>query len=228
MPEQFTQLNSPVRFKASSLGDDDLLFTGLRGREGISQLFSFELDLLAPIDKPIDFAEVLGRSRRGCDGRGEGETRFFHGIVNRVGQGARDNTFISYRMEMVPPIWLLTRRVQSRIFQHQSVPDILKIVLAGFQVTYQIHGTFEPRDFCVQYRESDFAFASRLMEEEGIFYFFQPYRRWMRDGRGQLLRRHTPTSRIRRRSSTTRSRAASVTRGGSSPGRRSRRYAPGR
>ena len=98
---------------------------------------------------------------------------YFHGIVNRVGQGARDDTFISYRLEVVPPIWLLTRRVQSRIFQHQSVPDILKKVLAGFKVAYQIQGTFEPRDFCVQYRESDFAFASRLMEEEGIFYFFR-------------------------------------------------------
>ena len=172
MPEQFTQLNSPVRFKASSLGDDDLLLTGLRGREGISQLFSFELDLLAPIDKPIDFAEVLGRPAAVAMDVEKSETRFFHGIVNRVGQGARDNTFISYRMEVVPPIWLLTRRVQSRIFQHQSVPEILKKVLAGFQVAYQIHGTFEPRDFCVQYRESDFAFASRLIEEEGIFYFF--------------------------------------------------------
>jgi type VI secretion system secreted protein VgrG len=162
-----------LRFKASLLGDDDLLLTGLRGREGISQLFAFELDLLATNDKPIDFADVLGRPAAVAMDVEKSETRFFHGIVNRVGQGARDNNFVSYRLEVVPPLWLLTRRVQSRIFQHQSVPDILKKVLAGFKVAYQIQGTFEPRDFCVQYRESDYAFASRLMEEEGIFFFFR-------------------------------------------------------
>src|SRR5437588_127803 len=69
--------------------------------------------------------------------------------------------------------WLLTKRAQSRIFQHQSVPDILKKVLTGVDVAYEIQGTFEPRDYCVQYRETDFHFASRLMEEEGIYYFFK-------------------------------------------------------
>src|SRR6201999_4502638 len=69
--------------------------------------------------------------------------------------------------------WLLTRKTQSRIFQQQSVPDILKVVFAGMNVSYQIQGTFQPRDYCVQYRNTDFNFASRLMEEEGIYYYFQ-------------------------------------------------------
>ena len=54
-----------------------------------------------------------------------------------------------------------------------TVPDILKKVLAGLDVSCELQGTFQPRDYCVQYRETDFAFASRLMEEEGIFYFFK-------------------------------------------------------
>src|SRR5690606_29451277 len=58
-------------------------------------------------------------------------------------------------------------------FQHISVPDILKAVLDGLEVEYQIQGTFHPRDYCAQYRESDFEFASRLMEEEGIYYYFK-------------------------------------------------------
>ena len=74
---------------------------------------------------------------------------------------------------MVPEFWKLTKKAQSRIFQHKSVPDILKKVLEGLDVTYEIQGTFHPRDFCVQYRETDFNFASRLMEEEGIYYFFK-------------------------------------------------------
>src|SRR5207302_3573878 len=90
----------------------------------------------------------------------------------RLSEGKRDATFTHYRMEVVPALWLLTRRVQSRIFQQMSVPDILKKVLAGLDVTFELQGTFFPRDYCVQYRESDFAFASRLMEEEGIYYYF--------------------------------------------------------
>ena len=76
-------------------------------------------------------------------------------------------------MEIVPQFWLLKRGPQSRIFQQISVPDILKKVLDGPRRRYEIQGTFQPRDYCVQYRETDFDFASRLMEEEGIYYFFR-------------------------------------------------------
>src|SRR5208282_5781297 len=88
-------------------------------------------------------------------------------------QGSRDETFVKYRAELVPKLWLLTKNVQSRIFQHLSVPDILHQVLTGVDVTYEILATYYQRDYCVQYRESDFDFASRLMEEEGIYYFFK-------------------------------------------------------
>jgi type VI secretion system secreted protein VgrG len=74
---------------------------------------------------------------------------------------------------MVPRFWLLTRQAQSRIFQQLTVPDILKQVLKGLDVSYSLQGKYEPRDYCVQYRETDFAFASRLMEEEGIYYYFK-------------------------------------------------------
>src|SRR5208337_3951690 len=78
-----------------------------------------------------------------------------------------------YSAEMVPEFWLRTRQVRSRIFQQMSVKDILTKVLDGLKVTWETQGTFLPRDYCVQYRESDFQFASRLMEEEGIYYFFK-------------------------------------------------------
>lgn len=67
----------------------------------------------------------------------------------------------------------MTQNIQSRIFQHKSVPDILKKVFKGFEVSYEIQGEFQARNYCVQYRESDFDFASRLMEEEGIYYYFE-------------------------------------------------------
>ncbi|MGL4421160.1 MAG: type VI secretion system Vgr family protein, partial [Gemmataceae bacterium] len=76
-----------------------------------------------------------------------------------------------YSLEIVPAFWLLTKKTQSRIFQQMTVPDILKQVLTGLDVAYELPGTWEQRDYCVQYRETDFNFASRLMEEEGIYYF---------------------------------------------------------
>ena len=82
---------------------------------------------------------------------------------------------------------MLRHRTNCRTFQQITVPDILKQVLTGFDVTYQVQGTFQPRDYCVQYRETDFDFASRLMEEEGIYYFFKH----TRNGR-QMVLANTP------------------------------------
>ena len=156
------------------LGTDVLLLIGLSGYEGISQLYSFELELLAEKAADVSFDKLLGQKVTASIKLADGsKKRYFNGICSRVSQGEQDVEFTSYQIEIVPQFWLLTHRAQSRIFQHISVPDILKKVLEGLDVTYELQGTFEKRDFCVQYRESDFNFASRLMEEEGIYYFFK-------------------------------------------------------
>jgi type VI secretion system secreted protein VgrG len=155
------------------LGQDALLITDLRGHEGISQLFSFQLDLLAERATEIHFDKIIGESVTVELRLPNGDKRHFNGLVRRFSQGRRDEFFVHFQAEVVPKLWLLTRKVRSRIFQQISVPDILRQVFTGFDVSYQISGTYYPRDFCVQYRESDFDFASRLMEEEGIYYFFK-------------------------------------------------------
>jgi type VI secretion system secreted protein VgrG len=170
--ETYTQANRAMEL-TTPLGPDVLLLAGLTGREGISQLFQLQLDLLAENGREVAFDKLLGQPVAVRLALGGGKHRYFHGIVSRFSQGMRDETFTSFRAEVVPRLWLLTRRVQSRIFQHLSVPEILKKVLNGLDVSYEILGTHHPRDYCVQYCESDFAFASRLMEEEGIFYFFK-------------------------------------------------------
>ena len=167
----FKQENRPLRIE-TALGPDAVFLTHFTGDEGISQLSQFSLELLAPIDVPIDFSKVLGQSAH-VEVDLKGGTRFFHGWINRFGQGGRDEDFIHYRAELVPQFWFWSKRTQSRIFQHLSVPDILKKVLDGLKVDFDLQGAFEKRDYCVQYRESDFAFASRLMEEEGIYFFFK-------------------------------------------------------
>jgi type VI secretion system secreted protein VgrG len=168
----YTQADRPLVIN-TPLGKDVLLLTGLRGHEAISRLFSFQVDLLAEVQREIRFDRILGQNVTVELLLAGGEKRYFNGLVKRFSQGARDEHFLDFHAELVPKFWLLTKKVRSRIFQHLSVPDILRKVLSGLDVTYELSGTYYERDYCVQYRESDFDFASRLMEEEGIYYFFK-------------------------------------------------------
>lgn len=154
------------------LGSNTLLATALQGREAISELFLFHLDTMTESTTPIAFDALLGQSVTVTIVMATGN-RYFNGIVIGVAQGAREEIFTNYKLEIAPSVWTLTRNAQSRIFQQQAVPDILKAVFTGQEVSYQLTGTYNPREYCVQYRETDFDFACRLMEEEGIFYFFQ-------------------------------------------------------
>ena len=168
----YTQSERPLEI-TTPLGKDALLLTGFRGVEATSQLFRFELDLLAAVQVPIKFDKILGQAVTIRLDLTNGGKRYFNGIVSKFSQAGRnDKGFGKFRAEVVPLFWTLTRRVRSRTFQHMSVPEILRQVLVGFDVSYRLIGTYPPRDYCVQYRESDCNFASRLMEEEGIAYFF--------------------------------------------------------
>ncbi|HEY5707588.1 MAG TPA: type VI secretion system tip protein TssI/VgrG [Terrimicrobiaceae bacterium] len=168
----YTQDGRPLAIQ-TPLGKDKLFLIGLSGHEGISQLFDFRLDVLAEKKTEVAFEKLLGQSVTVEIELPNKEKRFFNGICCRANEGGQGELFTEYSLEIVPQFWLLTRRAQSRIFQHVSVPDILKKVFDGLDVTYELKGTFQPRDYCVQYRETDFNFACRVMEEEGIFYFFK-------------------------------------------------------
>ena len=113
------------------LGSDVLLLTGFSGREAISELFDFQLDLVAANSAQIPFEPFLGQPATVSLTLPTGGQRFFSGIVSRFSQGARGPKVTSYRAEVVPSFWLSTRRQTSRIFQQLSVPDILQQVLAG-------------------------------------------------------------------------------------------------
>jgi type VI secretion system secreted protein VgrG len=154
------------------LGKDKLLLVGLSGTEAISELFQIQLEAIATNDTQVPFDQLLGKKITAQILAPGGNRRYLNGICNRVVQGGRDSFFTFYRLEIVPEVWFLTRKTQSRIFQQMTVPDILNKVFQGLNVEVQLKGQYESRDYCVQYRETDFNFASRLMEEEGIFYFF--------------------------------------------------------
>ncbi len=156
------------------LGPDVLLFKGLTGEEGLSKLFEFEVLALAENKTKVAFDALLGQKVTVKMKMGLDETPcYLNGLCHRVRQGGRDDTFTSYRVGMVPDVWKLGKKAQSRIFQQKTVPEILKKVFAGFDVSWELTASYEPRDFCVQYRESDLNFACRLMEEEGIWFCFR-------------------------------------------------------
>jgi type VI secretion system secreted protein VgrG len=158
---------------------DFLLIERVRSSEGLSQLFRFDLELVheedSAGDQPtlVDPQQMLGQPMTVCAGQADGAKRYFNGICIDFSQGHRNERFSEYRAEIVPRVWLLTQISQSRIFQNISVPDILRKVLEGFEFSIEVQGTFEQRNYCVQYRETDWNFATRLMEEEGIYYYFE-------------------------------------------------------
>jgi len=165
-----------LTFHVGELAADVLQVVQFNGQEEISRLFHFTLEL-ASKDGELDFKKVLGQPAT-LSIVGEPETRFVNGIVCRFEQAGRSVDFTRYRAELVPTVWLLTQRQDCRIFQEKSVPDIVKQVLEDAGVPsdafrLSLQGTYTPRTYCVQYRESGWDFIARLLEEEGIFYFFE-------------------------------------------------------
>jgi type VI secretion system secreted protein VgrG len=157
------------------LGKDVLLLRGFRGSEGISRLFRFELDLLSE-NHSISFPDIVGKNVTLSLKQPDGSYRYLNGVISRFAQQATEERLTAYTADMVPWLWFLTRNADCRIFQNKTIPDIITQVFSdlGFNdFTNSLQSTYEPREYCVQYRESDFNFVSRLMEEYGIFYFFK-------------------------------------------------------
>ena len=157
------------------LGKDVLLLRGFSGHEAMSRLFRFDLDLVSESAPAIHFDDIVGKTVT-VSVKHAGGTRYFNGIVSRFSQRENEGSLACYHAEVVPAFWLLTRTADCRIFQRMTVPEIVAKIfndlgLSNFRM--QIQGAMERREFCVQYRETDFQFVSRLMEQYGIFYFFE-------------------------------------------------------
>jgi len=167
------QTEHPLEIR-TPLGADALLLTSFRVTERLSQPFEMELDL-ATRGSEVDPNEILGQPVSVRLARGSHEPRWFHGIVSHFGLVAARHTAIEYRARVVPWLWLLTRTSDCRIFQEMTVPDIIMRVFRdrGFNdFDTRLFDSYRTVEFCVQYRETDFNFISRLMEQEGIFYYF--------------------------------------------------------
>ena len=106
----------------------------------------------------------------------DGSTRYFNGLVSHFQQTFSHDRFSHYRATLSPWLWFLTRTADCRIFQEMTIPDILKQVFRDHGFTdfeESLSATYKEWEYCVQYRETDFNFISRLMEQEGIYYYFK-------------------------------------------------------
>ena len=160
----------------TNLGDE-LLFARMTASEHLGRLFSYQLQLLSE-NGQVDLNALLGTPMTVTMVE-DSYTRYFNGIVYEAAQtGFETNDkmrYASYHVTLVPKPWLLTRRVDCRIYTNMSVPDIIKSVLGDIgyaDVKVDLSATYPVRDYCVQYREDCFNFISRLMEQEGIYYYF--------------------------------------------------------
>ncbi|MGD0324228.1 MAG: type VI secretion system tip protein VgrG [Terriglobia bacterium] len=173
------------------LGKDVLLLRGFKGTESVSRLFRFELDLLSE-NSAISFPDIIGKNVTISLKQPDESYRYINGVISRFAQHATEEQFTSYSAEMVPWLWLLTLNVDCRIFKNKTIPDIITEVFndLGFNdYTNSLQSSYDPREYCVQYRESSFNFVSRLMEEYGIFYFFKH-----QQGKHTLVMADSPTA----------------------------------
>ena len=172
--ENVTQANRPI-VVTTPLGDDVLLFHSMSASESLGRLFQYDLDMLSN-DPEIKHKDILGQSVTVRYKRPDGEDRYFNGFVKSFTQAGTHGNLIVYRASLCPWFWFLSRTSDCRIFQNKKVPDIVKEVFRdlGFSdFEESLSGSYREWEYCVQYRETDFNFISRLLEQEGMYYYFK-------------------------------------------------------
>jgi type VI secretion system secreted protein VgrG len=170
----FDQTNRIASVK-TPFGTDQVGVLGLEGEETLGRLPSFELQLISE-KKSLDPKQILGQTVGVTLNLGSGKKRYFHGYAIQFGRDFFRDRYYVYKVTIVPWLWFLTRTSNCRIFQNKSVVDIVQKVCKddGFdQIELRLKGNYTAWEYCVQYRETDFNFVSRLLEQEGIYYFFK-------------------------------------------------------
>ncbi len=171
----FTQFNRPIQITVEGVPDDGVAITALSGGETLSRLSRYTCELSVPHASPVEFGQLLGRPVVVSVFQESDQWRYVRGLFCRVTETGRNDRFSLYEAELVPPLWLLTRNRRSRLFQHQTTEEVIREVvgkLYDLGDAFKLEGTYHPRNICAQYHESDFDFFSRLLEEEGWYYYF--------------------------------------------------------
>ncbi|HEX9108153.1 MAG TPA: type VI secretion system tip protein TssI/VgrG [Longimicrobiales bacterium] len=155
------------------LGPDKLLCLAATGSDALSQCYTLHLEL-ASEDVAVDGSELLRKRVTLSLELPDGSTRSIHGMVRRFLQKTVEPRVAYYEADIVPEFWFLSLRRDCRIFQHKTALQIVEQILGDYSISFKTAGSPSPaqREYCVQYRETDLDFISRLLEEEGLYYTF--------------------------------------------------------
>jgi type VI secretion system secreted protein VgrG len=157
------------------LGENVLVLSRFDGGEALSELFEFRIEAVSEQEN-IDFNAALGKSVTIKMKTVEGKDRYFNGLLAEASWSGQRATLFVYRLVARPWLWLLSLTSDCRIFSQKSPSDIVKQVFTdrGFSdFRDALQSSYPTLEYCVQYRETDFDFVSRLMEQYGIYYFFE-------------------------------------------------------
>jgi type VI secretion system secreted protein VgrG len=157
------------------LGADVMLVDGFSGEEGISVPFQYTVRMLSENDS-VAASSLLRKPVYLSIQLSDGSEKCVHGLVSRFLSAGRRQTYAAYEATLAPWFWFLSLSTDCRIFQKKTVPEIVEQVFkdSGYSdYQFKLYKSYPQREYCVQYRETCFDFVSRLLEEEGIFYFFE-------------------------------------------------------
>lgn len=158
----------------TSLGDGAVMLRSMKGSEGLSELFQYELDVEA--DEVVRVGDLLGSSVTVRLNQEGGDPRYFNGIVSSAQLTDCDGDKFVHQLTVRPWLWALTLNSNCRIFQEKTIPEIIKEVLrasGGGEFEVRLTGDYAVQEYVVQYAESDFNFFCRLLERAGIYFFFK-------------------------------------------------------
>ena len=165
------------------LGKDELLLQGFSGNEGVSKLFHFDLWIHSE-KNAIDFSQIVGKKATIKIALEGGKFRYINGLINAFSQAGATQVQVSdqtvmlanYTASLVPWMFMLGYTSDCRIYQDKTAPEIIEAIFKENKFSdfsLRLQGSFRKREYCVQWNETDLNFVLRLMEEEGIFYFFE-------------------------------------------------------
>ncbi|MGB2806548.1 MAG: type VI secretion system tip protein TssI/VgrG [Sedimentisphaerales bacterium] len=175
MPEKLTQKNRELAIGKTPLGEEALLLVSMSGTEHLGRLFEYKLELVSE-NSQIKAEEIVGRNVTISLKLGGDKNRYFNGYISHFTQVTAYGRLAQYQATVVPWLWFLTRTADCRIYQDIKIPDIIKEVFEKHKLKdfeKSLSGSYSEKEYCVQYRETDFDFVSRLMEQEGIYYYFK-------------------------------------------------------
>lgn len=176
LESMLTQHQRLFTFDSPLPPEQELQLLSFSGREAISELFSFQAHLISQ-DARIELKKLIGKKVTLGIALADGTTRYISAHVSDFVHTGADGGIANYTAELVPWIWILSRRRDSRIFQDKTTEQIVKEVfdyyLSLAEHEFRLSQPLKPISYCTQYQESDLNFVLRLLEQEGLFFTFE-------------------------------------------------------